>query len=59
MVTHVGEAIAKCRTKVEKLEEAHQSGLKVAEEKGRRSYKRLIKLELEGNRHILKRKVVR
>ena len=23
LVTHVGEAIAKCRTKVEKLEEAH------------------------------------
>ena len=33
LVTHVGEAIAKCRTKVEKLEEAHQSELKVIEEK--------------------------
>ena len=33
LVTHVGEAIAKCRTKVEKLEEAHQGELKVAEEK--------------------------
>ena len=33
MVTHVGEVIAKCRTKVDKLEEAHQGELKVAEEK--------------------------
>ena len=33
MVTHVGEVIAKCRTKVEKLEEAHQGELKIAEEK--------------------------
>ena len=33
MVTHVGEVIAKCRTKVEKLEEAHLGGLKIAEEK--------------------------
>ena len=33
MVTHVGEAITKCRTKVEKLEEAHQGELKIAEEK--------------------------
>ena len=33
LVTHVGEAITKCRTKVEKLEAAHQSELKVAEEK--------------------------
>ena len=33
MVTHVGEAIPKCRTKVEKLEEAHQGELTVAEEK--------------------------
>ena len=33
LVTHVGEVIAKCRTKVEKLEEDHQGELKVAEEK--------------------------
>ena len=33
LVTHVGEVIAKCRTKVEKLEEAHQGELKIAEEK--------------------------
>ena len=33
MVTHVGEVIAKCKTKVEKLEEAHQGELKIAEEK--------------------------
>ena len=54
---HVGEAIAKCSTKVEKLEEAHQHELKVAEEK--KSYKILIRLELEENRQILKKKVVR
>ena len=57
LVTHVGEVIAKCRTKVEKLEEAHQGELKIAEEK--RSYKILIRLELEENRQILKKKVVR
>ena len=33
LVTYVGEALTKCRTKVEKLEEAHQGELKVAEEK--------------------------
>ena len=33
LVTHVGEVIAKCRTKVEKLEEAHQGELKIAEGK--------------------------
>ena len=33
MATHVGEAVAKCRTKVEKLEEAHQGELKIGEEK--------------------------
>ena len=33
LVTHIGEAIAKCRTKVEKLEEAHQGELKAIEEK--------------------------
>ena len=33
LVTHVGEVIAKCRTKVDKLEEAHQGELKIAEEK--------------------------
>ena len=33
LVTHVGEVIAKCRTKAEKLEEAHQGELKIAEEK--------------------------
>ena len=57
LVIHVGEAITKCRTKVEKLEEAHQGELKVVEEK--RSYKILIRLELEENRQILKKKVVK
>ena len=59
MVTHVGEATAKCRTKVEKLEEAHQGELKVLKRKEKRSYKILIRLELEENRQILKKKVVR
>ena len=59
LVSHVGEAITKCRTKVEKLEEPHQGELKVAEDKRERSYKILIRLELEENRQILKKKVVR
>ena len=33
LVTHVGEAIARCRTKTDKLEEAYKSESKVAEDK--------------------------
>ena len=32
-MTHVGEAITRCRTKTDKLEEAYKSELKVAEDK--------------------------
>ena len=40
LVTHVGEVIAKCRTKVEKLEEAHQGELKIAEGEKRKEVTR-------------------
>ena len=43
MVTHVGEAITKCRTKVDKLEEAHKDELKVAEERKERKLQEINK----------------
>ena len=43
LVTHVGEVIAKCRTKVEKLGEAHQGELKIAEEKREKKLKDINK----------------
>ena len=43
LVTHVGEVVAKCSAEVEKLEEAHQGELKVAEEKREKKLKEINK----------------
>ena len=55
LVTHVGQAIAKCRTKVDKLEEAHQGELKVAEERKERKLKEINKARVRRKQtHIEK-----
>ena len=58
LVTHVGEAIARCRTKTDKLEETYRTELKVAKEKKEKKFnkarvrRKQAHIEKEGSGEI-------
>ena len=55
LVTHVGEAITRCRTKTEKLEESYKAELKGAEEKKERKLHEINKARIRRKQaHIEK-----